>query len=111
MLLLFVGANQLIDGPQFGFLTITIAHTTFSLAFVAIVVQARLADLAQRGVVATPAHPSAGHTIDVQRRLQLKREAVNAYASQLRAFGAGNYDDIFATERYWQLSVGRRSKK
>jgi hypothetical protein len=29
----------------------------------------------------------------------------------LRAFGAGNYDDIFATERYWQLSVGRRVKK
>ncbi len=44
MLLLFVGANQLIDGPPFGFLTIAIAHTTFSLAFVAIVVQARLAD-------------------------------------------------------------------
>lgn len=75
------------------------------------VVQARLADLAQRGIVATPAHPSASHTIDLQRRLQLKREAVNAYASQLRAFGAGNYDDIFATERYWQLSVGRRVKK
>jgi hypothetical protein len=75
------------------------------------VVQARLADLAQRGIVATPANPSAGHTIDVQRRAQLKREAVNAYASQLRAFGAGNYDDVFATERYWQLSVGRRAKK
>ena len=75
------------------------------------VVQARLADLAQRGMVATPAHPSAGHTIDIQRRSQLKREAVNAYASQLRAFGAGNYDDIFATERYWQLSVGRRTRK
>src|SRR5471032_2740029 len=44
MLLLFVGANQLIDGPPFGFVTIVIAHTTFSLAFVAIVVQARLAD-------------------------------------------------------------------
>ena len=44
MLLLFVGANQLVDGPPFGFLTITIAHTTFSFAFVAIVVQARLAD-------------------------------------------------------------------
>jgi putrescine transport system permease protein len=44
MLLLFVGANQLVDGPPFGFLTIAIAHTTFSLAFVAIVVQARLAD-------------------------------------------------------------------
>jgi LmbE family N-acetylglucosaminyl deacetylase len=74
-------------------------------------VQARLADLAQRGIVATPASPSAGHTIDLPRRAQLKREAVNAYASQLRAFGAGNYDDIFAAERYWQLSVGRRAKK
>ncbi|HEX3380207.1 MAG TPA: PIG-L family deacetylase [Paraburkholderia sp.] len=71
-------------------------------------VQARLADLAQRGIVATPATPSAGHTIDVQRQAHLKREAVNAYASQLRAFGAGNYDDVFATERYWQLSVGRK---
>ncbi|MBN3805099.1 PIG-L family deacetylase [Paraburkholderia sp. Ac-20336] len=73
--------------------------------------QARLADLARRGIVATPAHPSADHTIDMQRRAQLKREAVNAYASQLRAFGAGHYDDVFATERYWQLSVGRRAKK
>ncbi len=44
MLLLFVGANQLMGGPQFGFLTIAIAHATFSLSFVAIVVQARLAD-------------------------------------------------------------------
>jgi putrescine transport system permease protein len=44
MLLLFVGAGQLVGGPQRGFLTIVIAHTTFSLAFVAIVVQARLAD-------------------------------------------------------------------
>jgi putrescine transport system permease protein len=44
MLLLFVGANQLFGGPQFGFLTIVVAHATFSLAFVAIVVQARLAD-------------------------------------------------------------------
>ena len=74
-------------------------------------VQARLADLAQRGIVATPTHPSAGYTIDVQRRAQLKREAVNAYESQLRAFGTGNYDDVFATERYWELSVGRRTKK
>jgi LmbE family N-acetylglucosaminyl deacetylase len=75
------------------------------------VVQARLADLAQRGIVATPANPSAGHTIDMQRRAQIKREAVHAYQSQLRAFGPGNYDDVFATERYWQLSVGRRVKR
>lgn len=44
MLLLFVGADRLLGGPERGFLTIVIAHTTFSLAFVAVVVQARLAD-------------------------------------------------------------------
>ena len=44
MLLLFVGAEQLFGGPDRGFLTITIAHVTFSIAYVAVVVQARLAD-------------------------------------------------------------------
>ena len=43
MLLLFVGSDRLLGGPERGFLTIAIAHTTFSIAFVAIVVQARLA--------------------------------------------------------------------
>ena len=44
MLLLFVGSEQLLGGPDRGFLTIAIAHITFSIAFVAVVVQARLAD-------------------------------------------------------------------
>ena len=44
MLLLFIGSERLFGGPDRGFLTIAIAHTTFSIAFVAIVVQARLAD-------------------------------------------------------------------
>src|SRR6202012_5470140 len=44
MLMLFVGGEQFLGGPDRGFVTIVIAHTTFSLAFVAIVVQARLAD-------------------------------------------------------------------
>jgi putrescine transport system permease protein len=44
MLLLFVGSDRLLDGPERGFLTIAIAHITFSIAFVAVVVQARLAD-------------------------------------------------------------------
>ena len=44
MLLLFVGSDSLLGGPPRGFLTITIAHITFSIAFVAVVVQARLAD-------------------------------------------------------------------
>jgi len=42
MLLLFVGSERLMGGPARGFLTIVIAHTTFSLTFVALVVQARL---------------------------------------------------------------------
>ncbi len=44
MLLLFVGSQQFLGGPDRGFVTIVIAHTTFSLSFVAVVVQARLAD-------------------------------------------------------------------
>jgi putrescine transport system permease protein len=44
MLLLFVGADQIMGWPNRGFLTIAIAHITFSIAFVAVVVQARLAD-------------------------------------------------------------------
>ena len=44
MLLLFVGSERLFGGPERGFLTIAIAHTTFSISFVVIVVQARLAD-------------------------------------------------------------------
>ena len=44
MLLLFVGSERLLGGPGRGFLTIAIGHITFSIAFVAVVVQARLAD-------------------------------------------------------------------
>ena len=44
MLLLFVGSERLLGGPGRGFLTIAIGHITFSTAFVAVVVQARLAD-------------------------------------------------------------------
>jgi len=43
LLLFFVTLQQLVGWPgQRGFSTITIAHTTFSLAFVAIIVQSRL---------------------------------------------------------------------
>jgi len=44
LLLLFVGAERMLGGPDRGFLTIAIGHITFSMAFVAIVVQARLAE-------------------------------------------------------------------
>ncbi len=48
LLLLFVSLQQLFGWPaQRGFTTITIAHTTFSMAFVAVVVQSRLAAMDQ----------------------------------------------------------------
>ena len=46
LLLLFVSLKSLIGWPvQRGFLTITIAHTTFAMAFVAVVVQSRLSGM------------------------------------------------------------------
>jgi len=72
------------------------------------VMQARLADLAQRGIVATPTHPAGSYAIDPQRQALIKREAVNAYVSQLHAFGPQDCEDVFAPERYWQLSATRQ---
>ena len=44
LLLFFVSLQQLIGWPpQRGFSTITIAHTTFSMAFIAVIIQSRLA--------------------------------------------------------------------
>ena len=46
LLLLFVSLQQLTGWPsQRGFGTITIAHTTFAMAFVAVIVQSRLASM------------------------------------------------------------------
>lgn len=46
LLLLFVSLQQLIGWPaQRGFSTITIAHTTFAMAYVAVIVQSRLATM------------------------------------------------------------------
>ncbi len=48
LLLLFISLQQLTGWPgQRGFSTITIAHTTFSMAYVAVVVQARLSAMDQ----------------------------------------------------------------
>jgi putrescine transport system permease protein len=44
-LLLFVGLEQVIGWPDKGVTTITIAHITFSTAFVSVVIQSRLADM------------------------------------------------------------------
>lgn len=47
MLLLFVYMATAFDWPTKGFTTITIAHTTFALSYVAVVVQSRLASMDQ----------------------------------------------------------------
>ena len=48
LLVLFISLKQLIGWPaERGFLTITIAHITFSLAYVAVIIQARLTGMGQ----------------------------------------------------------------
>ena len=48
LLLLFITLKEFIGWPdQRGFTTITIAHITFSMAFVAVIIQSRLAGMAQ----------------------------------------------------------------
>ncbi len=45
LLLMFIALNQIFGWPTRGFTTITLAHITFSLAYVAVIVQSRLAGM------------------------------------------------------------------
>lgn len=67
--------------------------------------QRRLVEMAAAGISATPAElPGARHGRDSGARVrEVKRAAVAAYESQLRAFGDGGYDDVWRPERYWLL--------
>jgi len=62
--------------------------------------QAGLADLARRGIAATPARPDSRHTLDPARQVLAKRDAVRAYASRLRSGGVP-----LAPECYWRLDA------
>lgn len=62
------------------------------------VLQQRLAAFAAHGCRATPARLACD-----AGTAALKARAVQAYASQLRAFGAGGYDDAAQPERFWTL--------
>ncbi|SDR60479.1 PIG-L deacetylase family protein [Paraburkholderia tuberum] len=65
------------------------------------VVQARLCDLAKRGYAAQPPHAfDAPGTMQHER---MKRAAIDAYRSQLRAFGPEGQANLFSPERCWQL--------
>ncbi len=59
--------------------------------------QQRLMALAQTGTCLTPLR------LKVEGSAALKQHAVQAYASQLRGFGPGGYDDTEAPERCWCL--------
>lgn len=61
--------------------------------------QHRLAELEAQQVQATPARTSP---VDVTIA-QAKAEALQAYASQLRGFGPGGYEDAAQPERFWRL--------
>ncbi len=71
-------------------------------------VQARLLDLHARGIDATPICASAAQPFDAERRHALKREAVSAYTSQLKALGPNGYDDVFHAERFWKLELSSK---
>jgi len=72
--------------------------------------QTRVADLARRGIAATPARPDTRHTLDPARRVLAKHNAVCIYASRLYGGGMhrGHQDDPLAPERYWRLNVVAR---
>ena len=61
--------------------------------------QQRLAALGKAGICATPATPARTGALSAKQR------AVQAYASQLRAFGPSGHADTEAPERLWQLSL------
>jgi LmbE family N-acetylglucosaminyl deacetylase len=61
--------------------------------------QQRLAELLQQGLELTPAKEPPGDAAT------LKARAVQCYASQLRAFGPGGYDDTARPERRWRIET------
>jgi LmbE family N-acetylglucosaminyl deacetylase len=65
-------------------------------------VQTRLSDLADEGIVATPISERID-TASLALHHDAKQRAVSRYASQLKAFGPNGYDDVFAPERFWTL--------
>jgi LmbE family N-acetylglucosaminyl deacetylase len=65
------------------------------------VLQARLSDLLERGITASPVE-FTGLEIDGRHR-ELKQAALAEYESQLRAFGPAGRAGLESPERYWRL--------
>jgi LmbE family N-acetylglucosaminyl deacetylase len=67
------------------------------------VLQGRLAELSAQKMQATPARLAPTQAHEIAQGARAKAEAVQAYASQLRGFGPGGYEDAAQPERCWRL--------
>jgi len=63
----------------------------------------RIEELRNRGYVVAPADDLPATTRESASHEQMKREAIAAYASQLRAFGTDAETKLYSTEKYWEL--------
>ncbi len=96
LLLLFVSLQQLIGWPgQRGFSTITIAHTTFAMAYVAVVVQSRLAAMDES--LEEAAMDLGGHPFRVLFDITLPLIAPAMIAGWLLAFTLSLDDLVIAS--------------
>jgi len=96
LLLLFVSLQQLIGWPgQRGFSTITIAHTTFAMAYVAVVVQSRLAAMDES--LEEAAMDLGGHPLRVLFDITLPLIAPAMIAGWLLAFTLSLDDLVIAS--------------
>lgn len=96
LLLLFVSLQGLIGWPaQRGFSTITIAHTTFSMAFVAVIIQSRLAAMDES--LEEAAMDLGGHPLRVIFDITLPLIAPAMVAGWLLAFTLSLDDLVIAS--------------
>jgi len=96
LLLFFISSETLVGWPvQRGALTITIAHITFSMAFVAVVVQSRLASLDRSRIEA--AQDLGGRPLAVAWDITLPLIAPAMLAGWLLAFTLSLDDLVIAT--------------
>jgi len=96
LLLLFVTLQQLVGWPsQRGFTTITIAHTTFSMAYVAVIVQSRLMSMDES--LEEAAMDLGGHPLRIVFDITLPLIAPAMIAGWLLAFTLSLDDLVIAS--------------
>jgi hypothetical protein len=67
-------------------------------------VPSRIEELTKRGYALSPADHLCGADAHTNARDErLKREAIGAYASQLRAFGPQGQATLYSPEKYWRV--------